>query len=269
MTDAGVQTAKTKRSVIEWYRIAGLAALIVSVAAVIILANHWMAELKIRRVLIDGNQRVTAEEIVRASQIKADMLLFGIDLRRIENNVRMHPYVDEVQVSREIPDAIRIEIAEREPIAALPLNQIMYLDETGIALPPLNGGQHFDVPLVTGAEFLGDIEPGSRVKSIFVQRALAVLREARVIESNVYQLISEVHVNAEGNVTLFSLDNGIPVHLGRDVSIEQLKVFETFWNSFVPERGAEQLRSVDLRFDGQVVARWENRPATQSQQKTF
>jgi len=40
-----------------------------------------------------------------------------------------------------------------------------------------------------------------------------------------------------------------------DVAGKMVKL-DAFWNEFVHERGAQELQYIDLRFDDQVVVRW-------------
>jgi cell division septal protein FtsQ len=63
---------------------------------------------------------------------------------------------------------------------------------------------------------------------------------------------------------LFTAETGVPVVLGRgDIAVKLVKL-DGFWKQIVMQRGATQLKTVDLRFADQVVVRWDegrDRPA--------
>jgi len=49
---------------------------------------------------------------------------------------------------------------------------------------------------------------------------------------------------------------GVPMIFGRGEIAMMLVRLEAFWNDVVHERGSDNLQYVDLRFDDQVVVRW-------------
>jgi cell division septal protein FtsQ len=56
---------------------------------------------------------------------------------------------------------------------------------------------------------------------------------------------------------LHAIDNGVPILIGKDDIAGRLQKLETFWNNFVKNGAAAQLKYLDLRFDGYVVVKWD------------
>jgi cell division protein FtsQ len=245
-----------------WLSVVGLALLVLLIGAGIFLSHGWKMELSARRLLVVGHRIVTPDDIVKASKVLTGARLYAMDLRTVEKNILSHPYIKWARVTRRLPDALRIEVGEREPIGALSVRHMTYFDEEGVALPPYQPAGVFDVPLISGGELQNDPEPGRRVDEAWVLRGVGILNQARALGPDVYHLISEVHLVPAGNVVFYSMDAGVPVVLGKDVDSRKLLMFETFWKEFVPARGSDQLQIVDLRFKDQIVARWRT-PAEQ------
>jgi hypothetical protein len=63
-------------------------------------------------------------------------------------------------------------------------------------------------------------------------------------------------MNHGGDITLFSVDAGAPIIFGRGDAARKLYLLQTFWRNVVKVQGPEKLQSIDLRFEDQVVAKW-------------
>ena len=55
---------------------------------------------------------------------------------------------------------------------------------------------------------------------------------------------------------LYTAEGGVPVLFGRGNSASKLVRLEAFWNTIVRERGTASLQYIDLRFNDQIVVRW-------------
>jgi hypothetical protein len=69
--------------------------------------------------------------------------------------------------------------------------------------------------------------------------------------------ISEVYVRNNGDIVLFTAEGGIPVFVGTEDYPVKLLSFQAFWEQVVQRGDVRRLQQVDVRFRGQVIARWE------------
>ncbi len=60
---------------------------------------------------------------------------------------------------------------------------------------------------------------------------------------------------------LYSAEGGVPIIFGRGELPSKLVRLETFWNDIVRTRGPQNLQYVDLRYQDQIVARWNPEPS--------
>jgi cell division septal protein FtsQ len=99
---------------------------------------------------------------------------------------------------------------------------------------------------------------GKRIANADIDEAIAVIEAARQTDTTVFQMISEVDMNSGGDIRLYSTDAGVPIMIGRGDIPRKLALLQTFWAQFVASGDAGKLQSVDLRYDDQVVVRWQH-----------
>jgi cell division protein FtsQ len=233
------------------------ALLLVGVVTMAVTANSWKHDFRVLRVRTQGNSIIADSDIVRMASILKNGKLFDVDLNGARLRVQQNPFMKNVSVAREIPDGIAITVTERKPIAVLILDRILYLDAEGYVLPPVRSGRVFDLPVLTGELPAADCIPGQKIRTRRLREALEILTTAERVGDDLYHLISEVHCSADSTFVLFAAESGVPVVFGRgDIAVKLVKL-DGFWKQIVMQRGATQLKTVDLRFADQIVVRWD------------
>jgi len=228
--------------------------LLVILAAVFIFSVQWKRSLKVRHIEVEGMHALAAQEIVAASGVRMNSSLLETDLAAVQRQIMTEPFVKSASVTRHYPDALRISILEREPIASVNGGQMWYVDAAGVILPFRQSA--LNLPVISGIVGLQNTRAGDVVTNREISQAVEVLAKARSIDSSLYHFISEVNMNHGGDITLFSVDAGAPIILGRGGVTRKLYLLQSFWSNVVRERGVEALQSIDLRYDDQVVVRW-------------
>lgn len=227
---------------------------------VAIYANIWKENRRATEVVVEGNRVLAAKDILTLAAVPGNSLMFDLDLYAIEQRVGKNPYVKSVAVHRDIPNRVRISIEERIPVAAVVMDRLYYLDAEGYVLPPARSQSIFDLPVLTGLP-PGEFVSGVRTKNRDALDALSILSVAQEIDDELYRNISEVHFDENTDPVLYTAEFGIPVVLGREQIGINLVKFDSFWKSVVAKNGAQQLQYIDLRFEDQVVVRWNHTPA--------
>ncbi len=241
----------------------GIWLLVPLLAAEIVLfvfAAEWRDSLKMKTVDVRGMRVVPVADARGWAAVPVNKPLFGVNLAEVSDRITAQPFVRSAEVYREFPDAVRIDVRERMPIATLNSGQIYFVDDEGVLLPYLRPANRLDVPVISGVEGIERVKVGEIASSNEVYQAIEILKIAREIDSSLFRLISEVNMGNGGDVTLTSVDGGIPVVLGRGDYGKKLVTFRTFWNTIAKAQAKGRLVSVDLRFDDQVVARWDQKP---------
>jgi cell division protein FtsQ len=239
-----------------WFGVALLGAVLVFTMVAAIGAHQWKSDLSVVHVRPEGNRLLTDEEVVKLAAIPTEARLFDIDLQGVRQRLLRSPFVDRVTVRRNVPNEVTIEIEERLPVAALSVDRMLLIDAEGIVLPSVRSADAGDLPLITGAVPAAECVPGKRIASPAVRDALVLLDMARSISDECYQRISDVAVGTGETLIMHTSEFGIPVIVRREDLASQMAKFDGFWRSIVYSRGAADLQYVDLRFEDNVVVRW-------------
>ncbi len=240
----------------------GLWLLLPLLAAEIVLfvfAAEWKDSLKAKSVQFSGLRVVPQADAKAWAAVPVNKTLFSLNLADINSRLAAQPFVKSATVSRDFPDAVRIAVEERTPIASLNNGQMYFLDDDGVLLPYLNPANRLDVPVISGVAGIDHVRVGEVASSNEIYQAIEILKLAREIDSSLFRLISEVNMGNGGDIVLTSVDGGVPIVLGRGEYGRKLVTFRTFWNNIAKAEGQSKLLSVDMRFEDQVVARWDQK----------
>jgi cell division septal protein FtsQ len=228
---------------------------VVAVGVLLSYSLKWKDALRIQRVIVGGSRILRAQDVFALAGVPTNAPMYGINLFDVQTRVQRQPFVKTVRVSRQMPNAIRVDIEERWPIASINFGQVQYVDAEGILLPADETPGRFDLPMISGIRNIKGVVPGKVVQSDQLVTAIDVLQTALAIDSTVYHLISEVRIN-DDDIVLYAADGGIPINLGKGDIVRKLEMLHTFWTKFVKPGDADKLRYIDLRFEGQVVVKW-------------
>jgi cell division protein FtsQ len=243
------------------HKTAGVFVLISIAIGLVFGANSWKSSLKIKQIKIDGNRIVGENEILQLTQVQIQSLLYNADLTAIQRNVMSHHYIKDAIVERNLPNSIHIQVVERVPIAIVNRPETMYVDDEGVVLPRSISHRIFDLPMMSGISESEPLAMGSTIKQPDVMEALHLLATMKMVNRPLYHNISEIQVRNGGDIVVYSTEGGIPIIFGRDDIPGKLVRLETFWNTIVRTRGAQSLQYVDLRYQDQIVARWNPDPS--------
>ncbi len=130
--------------------------------------NHPYFEIK--EVSVDGIDHFSKEDIIQISGIDESSTLFSIYLDEVEYRLLQNPWIEDVEIQRQLPDTLKISIKERRPrFTVLHNNKLYYVDAHGkvisqmqpnnfISLPMLELGQSPEDALRVLPEFIQEVE---------------------------------------------------------------------------------------------------------------
>ncbi len=234
----------------------GFLGLLVALVGLTVFANFWKSGLKVARVTLEGNRIVEANELFQLAQVKRGTPMYNVDLKAIQKNLMSQCYIKEAIVERDLPSTIQLTVTERTPIALVNIPDFVYLDEDGVILPHSISKELFDLPVLSGVKFTQPTSYGSRIHDAQAMEALQILRGAKLVNSDLYHLISEIQMRSDSEMVFYTAEDGVPIIFGEGNVADKLVRLDAFWNQVIQQRGLQNLLYVDLRYDDQVVARW-------------
>ena len=100
----------------------------------------------IKQINILNNQKITYEEAISLAQIPVEQNIFGVNRKKITENIKQNPYVDRVKITKTLPNTLNIEIVERQEEYILEFaNGFICIDSKGYVLRVTNERPEFPI----------------------------------------------------------------------------------------------------------------------------
>ena len=199
----------------------------------------------LRNIKIKGMSQLSEGEIVKRINPFLQESFFGTDVGKVKETVLSHPFVRDVSVKRIFPFSLVIDVKEKIPSAlwVRPTGEVSILDEGGVAYRGLmretKGLLVINAPEATDA------------KSLFKEMNIW-LRDGLIQK----EWLSEVFYR-EGNVTLYSAEDGVEIILGKEEQKERMKRAAAVLDD-AKKRGV-LIKCIDARFEKGAIIREGNR----------
>lgn len=202
------------------------------------------------RVQFSGNHYVSSSEL-QEIEVPTGISPDSIDFGSIMDEFEQIPYVEQADISVEPNGNLMVNISERQPIALLSNGgEKIYVDKEGVRLP-IKLGKAADVPLLYGfsATPVSDTLKSDAFKT--VSEFLKTVFDNKVSNST----ISEVAWTKEEGIVALTNQSGVKLVFGKGDFATRLRNWEAFYGEVVRQKGIDTMRTIDLRFEGQIVTR--------------
>jgi cell division protein FtsQ len=207
------------------------------------------------QIQIEGNRFVARDAIVEKFSADLGRSVVRVPLEDRRKAIESLPWVEQAGVQRVLPNRIRVEIAERAPVAFLrTAGDLFLVDSHGMILERPAGGE-FHFPVVAG---IGESLPrGSR--ELRMNSYVRFMKEIELAQPGADDRVSEVDISdaADLRATLTGLGpapgdpSPVLVHFGDSDFGNRYRMLSENIGQWRANAGS--VDSVDLRFARQVV----------------
>ncbi|HLC18487.1 MAG TPA: FtsQ-type POTRA domain-containing protein [Thermodesulfobacteriota bacterium] len=206
--------------------------------------------LAVRTFDVSGNVHVEDREVIMLSGIEEGQNILSFDADEAAERIKENPWVDDVKVSRGVPDTVRFEVTERRPLALVKKDDLYVMDRSGVVFKKFTVVDRVDVPVVTG--LTEEILSGDDHR--LEEGLIALLSMLDGGEGLALSHVSEIHVDPMYGYTLYTLREGVRVELGFGDFEKKFSAFEKVVNL----RGdtLAGIEAVDLNNYREVVVRF-------------
>ena len=253
----------------RWWRPASTTGrVLLAICALVVLGGVTAAALAFRtslerdpRFRIAGASDIQATGLTEVSRgqmlpvfgedIGRNIFFVPLDQRRKE--LEAIPWIERATVMRILPDQIRVNVVERQPVAFTRQgSQIGLVDADGVLLsmpPAAMAKHHYSFPVLTGIDG-GDPAASRRARMAVYQR---MMNELDSSGQHYSQQISEIDLTDPEDARVLMPEQGTDIlaHFGEDHFLERYLRYKAHiaeWRQQYPH-----LAAVDLRYDQQVV----------------
>ena len=199
---------------------------------------------ELRSLIYEPTPHLADDELRQRLGLEPGTNILAVEPDELAERVAAHPWIASATVLRHLPDTLEVRVSEREPTAVLLADQFYLVDAEGIPFKRIEHGERGHLPIITGVarEDLADLSrPAPKVA-----QALAILGE---YETKQRPRLSEVHVDEDGGVSLYTAATGTRLWLGRADAHRALERYDALRAALGPR--AEGLELVHL--DGEAA----------------
>jgi cell division protein FtsQ len=204
-----------------------------------------------RELQFEGTRYAKIEELKALVALDSTKNLLDLDLKNIASQVREHPMVDNVWISRKLPATLQIRIQEREPLAILNRESLLAIDDKGRVLPELADEMFVDYPVISNIESM----PNDELVNNELNRILEFLNAAKKNEFQLYSRISEISYSQKVGIYFYLTDFAIPVILGKDNLESKGENLMQVIHHLQTEDALSSVSYVDARFKDRIIVK--------------
>jgi cell division protein FtsQ len=168
-----------------------------------IARSHYFA---LQDVRFEGCKNLTPQELMGLAHLRQGDNILAFNLQEIAHKIIADPWVKDVRIERNFPHQLIIKITERVPVALASQEDLFLVDREGDLFKKVERQDNIDMPVITG---LSLSEPNTqRVKEI-----LEFLETAEHMGIFPRDTVSEVHVDGDYGITLYTLTENTPIQM--------------------------------------------------------
>jgi cell division protein FtsQ len=220
---------------------------LVPICLLLVVTGIYLASRKepvflLKSIKVKGASQLTEAEILKRAYPHLSDSIFKTDMDKVRQAIADHPFVKEVRVKRVYPFSILIDVKERIPSALWVTagGEIKVLDEDGRTYRGLSKRDDKSLLLINTAE-------KDDARSVF--RQVSTWDERGILKKDA---ISEVAYR-NGNVTVFNIEDGVEIVLGKEDQNERLKRALAVLND-AKKRGLI-IKCIDARFEAGAIVK--------------
>lgn len=166
-------------------------------------------------ITVEGNEKISKEQIISFSGIEKGTNLFALSKSEIRNKMKENSYIDTVQIKRCLPNKAKLIVKERKMEYALPLaNSYVYIDRQGYILEISNKQEN--VPMILGfTTDLSNVKENDRLEENDLQKMTIV---SKIMETAIHQkmenLITRIDISNQEDYVIYLDSEGKIAYLG-------------------------------------------------------
>lgn len=174
----------------------------------------------VKTILVEGNKRISTEQIISLSKISIDTNTFKISNNTVTKQIKDNVYIEEVEIRRELPSTIILNVKEREPAYLIEYaNGYVCVDKKGNILSISEEKQ--ELPILQGIETPNDnFVVGNRLDLNDINKIYMVSKIMDIAKENTMDsLITRIDVENINNIKLIFELNEKTAYIGENSNL--------------------------------------------------
>jgi cell division protein FtsQ len=224
---------------------------------------------KAKSLTITGNHMFSDKQIISQTDLKKGVNIFSVNLSTVQKRLQAHPWIEEAEISRELPSAITIRIKEHEAVAIVDFGRRFLINNKGEIfkewssgdpgiLPVINGLRYSDISITPKLRSHGSVKSNMALymkeRSNPFDAVMDVLRLGQRAESVLpNKLISKIMVDREIGITIYAFSKIKEIKLGYENYADKYDLLKKVLLYIKNINNFQDLVSIDLNNFNRVV----------------
>ena len=211
----------------------------------------------ITEVKVINNNKISSDTYISLSEIIIGENTFKIIKNKVVQNIKKEPYVEKVEVVRELPDKIQLIIEERTPTLMIEYaGSYAYLNNQGYILEISK--EPIKAPIIKSISTEEEnIKPGNRLNSVDLNKLGSVLKIIDIANGiSIGEFITYIDIANSNDYIIRMDEKKKTIHLGNDSNLSN----KLLYSKAIIEReeGIEgKILANDATKNGKVVFQFE------------
>jgi cell division protein FtsQ len=202
---------------------------------------------------VTGEHRLTEKQVLQQAQITKGMNILSVNLSRVRKRILAHSWVEDAEVSRELPTGISIRIKEHQPLAILDLGRRFIINAHGELFKEMDASDRCRLPVISGLEF-SDINVQGESRSVPFDAVMKLLALGKKPESVLpCRLIKRIRVDREMGLTVYAFDRIKAIKIGYDNYPNKFEMLKNVLFYLEKNGSFSQLEYIDLNNLNRIV----------------
>ncbi len=181
----------------------------------IVNSDFWL----IKKITVMGNNRLSAKQVVDLADVDYRTNLLRLPAAEITANLKKNPWVKAVELSRDFPDRLTIQITERKPFVGVKQgDKLIILDKAGFAVAAASGPSAETSMAVISDIKVAPLKVGVRGRGANLRAALASLAR---LDPDLKAKVTWVSVTSVEKLTFQTADGLEVVYGGPEESVKK------------------------------------------------
>ncbi len=255
VSDAGMSWIER---LMHHFWIGSLIMMIIVGVSIVLLIGYLVALstpiFKLEDVSFKGIKRVSQAQLLQKGGLENGVNLLALNLSEVKKNMEATPWVKSVYLHREIPNKLQVVVAEQQPIfLVLVQENLYYLNDDGLLFKKAEMKEGISIPLLTGLDKKdwtprGQLNPSILRELVSLQKILSQGRDPFYPNK-----LSEIHYDPDCGFSLFTMERGIRITLGKEEIPLRIKRLERVWVELEKRPNQSQLKGISLQFGQRVI----------------
>ena len=173
----------------------------------------------IQKIEVNGNEKISKETVISLSDIKEETNIFRNSKSVIAEKIKSNPYIDKVEIKRNLPDTIQITVEERKIAYQIKvIDSFVYIDYQGYILE--KSSNDAKVPIIEGLHTTTDeLLKNARLSDSDISKLNIILKIVDNAKSlDIYNIITKIIIQNNEYQIYFDSSNKT-AYLGDETDI--------------------------------------------------